>query len=72
MRGGRSIQPSRPAAETRSRIASIAVGFSRLDRSPGSSPVTVARIARRRIFAERVLGSSGTTTTFDGRNALPR
>ena len=39
--------------------------------SPGSSPSTFARMARRRIFAERVFGSSSTNLIDDGLKALP-
>ena len=55
-----------------SRIASSEPGFSRLERSPGSSSTARARIARRTILALRVFGSSSTNTTFDGANGLPR
>src|SRR5688500_16302051 len=41
-------------------MPSRALGFSREDRSPRSSPRALARIARRKILAERVLGSSST------------
>ncbi len=40
-----------------SRIASSEPGFSRLERSPGSSPIASARIARRTILALRVSGA---------------
>ena len=47
--------------EAASLIASIVDGSSSVDRSPGSSPVTAARTARRTILALRVLGSAATT-----------
>ncbi len=71
VRGSRR-QPGRDhPAMTTARIPSTASGFSRLERSPGSSPVAAARIARRTILALRVLGSSSTKSTFEGANDLP-
>src|ERR687884_919868 len=52
-------------------MPSSACGFSALDMSPGSSPTATARTARRRILAERVLGSASTSTTRGGLNGRP-
>ncbi len=52
-------------------MSSSASGFSTEDMSPGSCPSTVARTARRTIFADRVFGKEGTNTTRSGANALP-
>ena len=57
---------------TARRIPATDSGFSRLERSPGSSPIAAARIARRTILALRVFGSSSTNSTFEGANDLPR
>src|SRR5206468_12458603 len=57
---------------TASRTASRDLGSSRLERSPGSSPSAAARIARRTIFALRVLGSSRTNTIRAGAKDFPR
>ena len=46
-------------------------GSSSVERSPGSSPSTVARTARRTIFALRVFGSAVVKRTSAGAKALP-
>ena len=56
---------------TLSRTASIAPGSSSVERSPGSSPSTVARTARRRILALRVFGSDVVKRISAGAKALP-
>src|ERR1700712_2243953 len=50
----------------------IAAGFSSVERSPGSSPTTAARTARRTIFALRVFGSAVVKRISAGAKALPR
>jgi len=52
-------------------MSSRAEGFSSDERSPVSSPSTFARMARRRILAERVFGSSETNFTWAGLKAFP-
>src|SRR5262245_5180561 len=52
-------------------IASSDAGSSRPDRSPGASPVTTARIARRNTFALRVFGSIVVNRTCAGLNDGP-
>src|SRR6185312_9740521 len=52
-------------------MSASASGFSTDERSPGSRPSTVARTARRTIFADRVFGKAGTKTTRSGANAFP-
>jgi hypothetical protein len=53
-------------------MSSSADGFSRLERSPRSSPVTMALIALLMTFAERVRGRSRTKSTRSGLKARPR
>ena len=77
---GRSVPPHRlvppSSAAGRSgparRIASIVVGSSSADRSPGSRPSQAARTTRRMILPERVFGRAGTTATASGLSVLPR
>ena len=52
-------------------IASRVAGSSRPDRSPGASPVTTARIARRSTLALRVFGSAVVNRTSAGLNDGP-
>src|SRR5206468_1461930 len=69
----RSQQHTAPeqSAHDACRIASIDAGSSSDERSPGSTPSAVARIARRSTFALRVFGSDATNRMPAGLNALP-
>src|SRR6266852_5798283 len=69
-RPGREIRRHRSSPYSDARARPIAVrdsGFSSDEMSPGSSPLTTARMARRTILADLVRGRSRTNTTRSGR-----